>query len=102
MDSWRHRLASQREELLNDDDEDDLVLLVMIESLGVENEVVERRDPGGSRPGKRANIKRNYLEGHEKMFRDYFAETPTYPPGMFRCWYSMQRSLFLRIMEVVC
>jgi hypothetical protein len=43
MDSWRPRLASQMEELLNDDEEDDLALLVMIESLGVENEVVERR-----------------------------------------------------------
>jgi hypothetical protein len=56
MDSWRHRLAFQREELLNDDEEDDLVLLVMIESLGVENEVVEKRASGGFRPGKRANI----------------------------------------------
>lgn len=71
-------------------------------ALGVENEVVERRDPGGSRPGKRANIKRIHLEGHEKMFRDYFAEAPTYPLGMFRCRYRIQRPLFLRIMEVVC
>jgi hypothetical protein len=56
MDSWRRRLASQREELLNDYKEDDLTLLVMIESLGIENEVVEKRASGGSRPRKRANI----------------------------------------------
>jgi hypothetical protein len=89
MESWRRRLAFQREELLNDDEEDDLILLVMIKSLGVENEVVERRDPGGSRLGKRANIQRNHLEGHEKMFRDYFSETPTYPLGIFRRRYRM-------------
>jgi hypothetical protein len=48
MDSWRHRLAFQREELLNDDEEDDLVLLVMIENLGIENEDVKRRTSRGS------------------------------------------------------
>jgi hypothetical protein len=36
------------------------------------------------------------------MFRDYFAKTPTYSPGMFRHQYRMQRPLFLRIMEAVC
>jgi hypothetical protein len=36
MESWRRRLAFQREELLNDDEEDDLILLVMIKSLGGE------------------------------------------------------------------
>ena len=50
MDSWRRRLASHRKELLNDDEEDDLALVVMIESLGVENEVVEMRALGVSRP----------------------------------------------------
>jgi hypothetical protein len=46
-------LASQRQDLLNDDEEEEMALRVLIDNLGTENEVQERRSHGGSRPGKR-------------------------------------------------
>ncbi|XP_038698026.1 uncharacterized protein LOC119995584 [Tripterygium wilfordii] len=39
--------------------------------------------------------------GHERLYRDYFAETPTYPPNIFRRRFRMNRSLFLRILSAV-
>jgi hypothetical protein len=38
----------------------------------------------------------------ERMFNDYFSDTPTYGPIHFRRRYRMRRSLFLTIMERVC
>jgi hypothetical protein len=55
MEAWRRRLASQRQDLL-DDDEDEMALKVLIDNLGMENEIQKWKSHGGSRPGKRANI----------------------------------------------
>ena len=37
------------------------------------------------------------MQGHDRLFHDYFAETPVYPPNVFRRRFRMSRSLFLRI-----
>ena len=39
----------------------------------------------------------NPLQGHDKLFHDYFAETPVYPPNVFRRKFQMSHSLFLCI-----
>jgi hypothetical protein len=56
MEAWRHRLASQRQDLLDDEEEEEMALRVLIDNLGMENEAQEQRSHGGSRPGKRASI----------------------------------------------
>ena len=102
MSEWRKRLAKQRKDFWEDDQQDEMVLQVLIEGLGEQNEEVERYGGGGSRPGKRPNIDRSHVEGHERMMKDYFADEPVYGPGIFRRRYRMQRGLFLRIMNDVC
>uniref|UniRef100_A0A2N9F9Q5 DDE Tnp4 domain-containing protein n=1 Tax=Fagus sylvatica TaxID=28930 RepID=A0A2N9F9Q5_FAGSY len=53
---------------------------------------------GGSRPRRcRTFIRRDFLQATKRIFRDYFAEPPLYPPNMFRRRFQMSRSLFLRI-----
>jgi hypothetical protein len=88
--------------LLDDDEEDDLALRVMIESLGEVNEGTKVGSSGGSRPGKRGNVDRDSVKGHDRIVRDYFADPPVYPAPLFRRRFRMQRSLFLRVMQVVC
>jgi hypothetical protein len=56
MEAWRCRLAFHRQDLLDDDEEEEMALRVLIDNLGMENEIQGRRSHGGSRLLKRANI----------------------------------------------
>ena len=42
-------------------------------------------------------IGRNHLAGHERLYLDYFANSPVYPEKLFRKRFWMSCSLFLRI-----
>ncbi|XP_042959567.1 uncharacterized protein LOC122294710 [Carya illinoinensis] len=46
-------------------------------------------------------IRRNPLKGHERLWKDYFAQPPIYPPNVFRRRFRMNRDLFLRIHSTV-
>ncbi|XP_052190030.1 uncharacterized protein LOC127799854 [Diospyros lotus] len=46
-------------------------------------------------------INRNRVEGHERLYRDYFGDSPTYPPHLFRKRFRMRQSLFLRIQVAI-
>ncbi|XP_035540221.1 uncharacterized protein LOC108985445 [Juglans regia] len=46
-------------------------------------------------------IRRNPLEGHERLWNDYFAEPSIYPPNVFRRRFRMHCNLFLRIHSAV-
>ncbi|XP_038704662.1 putative nuclease HARBI1 [Tripterygium wilfordii] len=85
--------------LLEEDDtvNDDFSLLATLIVEEEEDRPAARR---GSMPGH-AVIHRGRAEGHERLYRDYFAETPTYPPNIFRRRFRMNRSLFLRILSAV-
>ncbi|CAA7016651.1 unnamed protein product [Microthlaspi erraticum] len=48
---------------------------------------------------KKIYIERNREEGHEQLFKDYFAEDATYPAYMFRRRFRMNKSLFEKIVE---
>ncbi|XP_020242910.1 uncharacterized protein LOC109821128 [Asparagus officinalis] len=50
---------------------------------------------------RRTVLHRYRLEGHNRLFPDYFADTPTYPLHYFRRRFRMSRSLFLRIHDAV-
>jgi hypothetical protein len=57
---------------------------------------------GGSRPRRRRTfIRRDFVQATERIFRDYFAEPPLYPPNIFRRRFRMSRSLFLRIKSML-
>ena len=46
-------------------------------------------------------IDRNREEGHVRLYRDYFSDTPTYTNTQFHRRFRMHRSLFMRIEEAV-
>ncbi|KAI8571886.1 hypothetical protein RHMOL_Rhmol01G0154900 [Rhododendron molle] len=87
--------------LHNDTDDDNLELLTVVameeERLNSETGVVRHR---GSVQG-RNYIHHGTILGHERIFRDYFAEPPVYPPEYFRRRFRMSHSLFLRIQAAI-
>ncbi|KAL0003206.1 hypothetical protein SO802_016987 [Lithocarpus litseifolius] len=66
-----------------------------------EDEIIEELVMETSQRKRRRSIRRNHLKGHERLFLDYFAPTPIYPPIIFRRRFRMKRSLFLRIQSKV-
>ncbi|TVU18572.1 hypothetical protein EJB05_34679, partial [Eragrostis curvula] len=54
----------------------------------------------GSLPG-RHNVPRDILGGHDRIYRDYFADQCVYNDKHFRRRFRMSRSLFLRIVSKV-
>jgi hypothetical protein len=57
---------------------------------------------GGSRPRQRRTfIRRDFVQATERIFHDYFAEPPLYPPNVFQRRFRMSRSLFLRIKSML-
>ncbi|XP_042944505.1 uncharacterized protein LOC122278377 [Carya illinoinensis] len=67
----------------------------------------QRRATLGASSSRRPNsqprmfIQRNPLEGHERLWKDYFAQLPIYLPNVFRRRFRMNRDLFLRIHSAV-
>ena len=75
-------------ELLDDDsDEDEIIIKLLM------GETSQRK--------RHRYIDRNHLAGHKRLYDDYFAEEPIYPPKEFRRRFRMRRSLFLRILSKV-
>ncbi|XP_028065442.1 uncharacterized protein LOC114268462 [Camellia sinensis] len=77
--------------ILNESDSDDELEIVT---------VVKMEEESRSRRGsiqRRLFTRHNTLEGHQRLFLDYFAESPIYPPNVFRRRFRMNRSLFLHI-----
>ena len=66
------------------------------------NELANVVRPAPERPIRsRRRIQRGRLEGHERLFNDYFAENPVYDSTHFRRRFRMQKHVFERIMHVV-
>jgi hypothetical protein len=77
--------------LFNDSDDDEMIIkYLMEEGSSSQCNIVQRR-----------YIERDRLQGHERLFLDYFAESPVYTPNLFRRRFRMRRSLFLRIQSAV-
>ncbi|XP_062198867.1 uncharacterized protein LOC133901538 [Phragmites australis] len=80
-------------------DEEDNLFLATVTAVH-ESSATQRGAWGGSVLGRR-RIQRNRLEGHQRLFNDYFADPPVYPDYIFRCRFRMKRDLYLKIVEVV-
>ncbi|XP_048605177.1 uncharacterized protein LOC125582478 [Brassica napus] len=52
-----------------------------------------------NKPKRRSYIEREREVGHKQLWKDYFAENPTYQPEMFRRRFRMNKTLFLRIVQ---
>ncbi|XP_065630496.1 uncharacterized protein LOC112027863 [Quercus suber] len=67
-----------------------------------EDEIMRRVLKGSTSQRKRRRyIECDRLAGHKRLYLDYFADTPVYPPKLFRRRFRMSRSLFLRIQSAV-
>ncbi|EHS62875.1 uncharacterized protein PGTG_21248 [Puccinia graminis f. sp. tritici CRL 75-36-700-3] len=86
------------EDLLQWMDDDDDILSSLQTTLSLILKTKEKKKRGGSTPGRR-EINRNRLEGHQRLYEDYFSEDAIYPDYLFRRRFRMRRSLFLRIVE---
>ncbi|XP_062103085.1 uncharacterized protein LOC133814097 [Humulus lupulus] len=85
--------------LSSEEEEEEIILALAIEEERLGN---KRGSTSHRRSIPRcAFIRRNLLEGHQRIFQDYFSESPTYPPNLFRRRFRMQRHLFLRIQAEV-
>jgi hypothetical protein len=56
---------------------------------------------GGSIKGRSANLNRGFEMGYQRLFDDYFSESPVYPDYIFRHRFRMHKPLLLRIVEDV-
>ena len=75
----------------DDDDELDDVFEDLFEEFDFNPKPKERKT--------RVFIERHREEGHQKLWNDYFSETPTYPHNLFRRRFRMNKALFLRIVH---
>jgi hypothetical protein len=103
MDSWREELERAIAQGLEDsDDEHDWDLMEDI-FFALEEPALEQKRPqiGGSRPGRK-HVHRDREAWNERLFKDYFAENPTFDGMKFRRRYRMGRELFLRLVDAVC
>ncbi|CAM6094363.1 unnamed protein product [Calypogeia fissa] len=60
------------------------------------------RKRGGLRPGKSGNIDRERVDGHNRIYRDYFRDNATYTDAIFRRRYRMRKPLFWKIHNSFC
>ncbi|XP_042374974.1 uncharacterized protein LOC121969118 [Zingiber officinale] len=86
--------------LLSSDDELETIVTAFLIEDSLDDEEGSRSQiiPGKQR---RVFIRRNLLEGHIRLFNDYFANPSVYPPNIFRRRFQMNRDLFLRILNNV-
>jgi hypothetical protein len=86
--------------LLESDSDDEIEILSII---AMEEERLKRERASTSRRGSivgRKVIKRDYLQGKERLFRDYFADSPVFPPHLFGRRFRMSRPLFFFVFNL--
>ena len=64
-----------------------------------ENFSINIADQGKKKKTPRAYIEGNREEGDLRLWHDYFSDTPTYPPNLFRRRFRMNKHLFMHIVH---
>jgi hypothetical protein len=107
MEGWQAELqaaiACGLEELEDDDFELEEEAFLDAFELWVEDSEEQPQRPwwGGSTPGWR-HVHRDCEVGHDRLFRDYFSDNPTYDSAKFCRRFRMRRELFMSIVDRVC
>jgi hypothetical protein len=83
MHPWRVRFNAARQRMQEEADEDEEILGLILGLQEVEEDVLQPKVAGGSRPGRRGNIERDRLQMHAQMMKDYFCDNPIYGPTLF-------------------
>uniref|UniRef100_A0A2N9G0I7 DDE Tnp4 domain-containing protein n=1 Tax=Fagus sylvatica TaxID=28930 RepID=A0A2N9G0I7_FAGSY len=87
--------------LLESDSDDEMEILSIF---AMEEERLKSERASSSRRGSivgRKVIKRDYLQGEERLFHDYFSNNPVFPPHLFRRRFRMSRPLFFRLQSAL-
>jgi hypothetical protein len=82
---------------LFDDGADDLAAVIAAYTVQTAAQPLAR----GSSTGRHPNIDRGVAQGHERLVRDYFTDSPVYSARTFRRRFRMRRELYLRIFDTV-
>ncbi|XP_058840293.1 uncharacterized protein LOC131695787 [Topomyia yanbarensis] len=93
MDTWYDELiqsTSLAVGFLHEAEVEDSLLLEL---------ATERVPKHGSRPGRRANIERNFQSGHDSLYQMYFSQNSTFDEKTFARRFRMSKKMFLKIME---
>ena len=102
MDTWEEEELQAR---LNEEDDNifDVIRDVVDDLHEQVNELGAPMPPerGGSTRGKRPNIMRGRVEGHDRLMKDYFVDDPIYDARLFRQRFRMSKRLFLKLVENV-
>jgi hypothetical protein len=80
--------------LLESDSDDEIEIFSIF---AMEEERLKRERASTSHHGSIVGckvIKRDYLQGEERLFRDYFAKYSVFPPHLFRRRFRMSRPFF--------
>ncbi|XP_042988753.1 uncharacterized protein LOC122316287 [Carya illinoinensis] len=97
MDPYSNTLYMLDEDYFNHED-------LMIEAMAVHRQRHATLEASSSRrPNSQPHIfiRHNPLEGHERLWKDYFAQPPIYLSNIYRRRFRMNRDLFLRIHSAV-
>jgi hypothetical protein len=87
--------------LLESDSDDEMEILSIF---AMEEERLKSEWASSSRRGSivgRKVIKRDYLQGEERLFHDYFSNNPVFPPHLFRRRFRMSRPLFFGLQSAL-
>ncbi|XP_071727367.1 uncharacterized protein [Rutidosis leptorrhynchoides] len=84
-------------QFLIDDDSDNEKIVNFVSSLAEEE--VEGEASSSRVPRTRIYIPRDRESAADRLFNDYFADSPVYPENKFKRRFRMSRQLFLRIVE---
>ncbi|XP_052189884.1 uncharacterized protein LOC127799701 [Diospyros lotus] len=95
-----HMFIRMIHEEVKDDEDDAAITTFLVEQYAQHMDHDFFSHHGGSVLNHRV-INRNRAEGHERLYRDYFADSLTYPSQLFRRRFRMHRSLFLRIQAAI-
>ncbi|XP_048605321.1 uncharacterized protein LOC125582910 [Brassica napus] len=60
------------------------------------NNIVENQT---KKQNKRAYVERNREDGHNRLWKDYFCDDPTFPAHLFRRRFRMNKEVFMRIVD---
>ena len=88
--------------ILDDGTENQLELIPILAAM--EEERVQKQRSSSSRRGSvvgHTPVNRDYILSHERLFQDYFTQSPVYNAKLFGRRFRMSRSFFLRIQSKV-
>ena len=101
MDARRDGLIAFHGKMIDHDDEDEYAFRIVEESLA-ESDELPRPIHSESQSGRSPNLLKDRKAWNQRMINNHFSENPLFGIDIFRCFFRIQRSLFLKIMDVVC